>query len=279
MLELPTLFPTVGHYVLALLILIGGQLIYATVGFGAGMFAITLLVLLLDDLPGVVMMMLLLTWTTEVMVLSREWRHARGKMLLWMVPPMALGTVVGTALLKSGDADKLKLLLGLVVALAGLWFLFQDYKNKTNDLVKAAMPARPMNNIRGIIALPVCFSSGFLGAMFGTGGPPVIIYLRSFNLPKGNFRSTILAFFITMSVSRVCAAYLGKGDALLTWKDFHAAAWMIPASIIGTILGAKVYSRLSERVFARIVSVMIFLLGLVLIGTYVFKDPNDPPLP
>ncbi len=262
--ELPALFPSVGHYLLALLILISGQLIYATVGFGAGMFAITLLVLLLDDLHGVVMMMLLLTWTTEVLVLSREWRNARGLLLVWMVPAMVVGVYFGNNVLKSGDGEQLKLLLGVVVAAAGLWFLYQDYQRRRASDEDHKQQVTTISTLRAAIATPMCFASGFLGALFGTGGPPVIIYLKTFHMPKMNFRATILTFFMSMSVARM---WIAIGSDNLTWVDVHTAVWMIPASVAGTILGAKVYSRLSEQVFASIVSVMIFLLGLILIAT------------
>lgn len=264
MLELPVLFPSPIHYVAALLILIGGQLIYATVGFGAGMFAITLLVLLLDDLHGVVMMMLLLTWTTEVLVLSREWRHARGRLLGWMIPPMAVGTYFGNNMLKSGDGEQLKILLGTVVAAAGLWFLFQDYRRSRAGEVDAPDREVAITPVRAVIGAPTCFASGFLGALFGTGGPPVIIYLKSFDLPKTNFRATILSFFMGMSIARMTIAVASDN---LHGADVHTAIWMLPASVIGTILGAKVYRLLSERVFAKLVSIMIVLLGLVLIAT------------
>ena len=48
---MPELFPSVTIFVLASLIMVGAQLIYAAVGFGAGMFSITLLAMLLLQPP------------------------------------------------------------------------------------------------------------------------------------------------------------------------------------------------------------------------------------
>lgn len=260
--ELPALSPDYNHYYLALLILISGQLIYATVGFGAGMFAITLLVMLLGNTPGVVMMMLMVTWITEVLVLAREWPNARGRLLLVMIPPMMIGAFLGDWFLKKQKSEVLEFYLGVVVAAAGAWFIIQDIQRTRALAVKEESQPKPISLWRGAIATPFCFASGFLGAVFGTGGPPVIVYLKSFHFPKRNFRATILSFFFSMSITRVSfASWSGN----LQMAHIKAALWMLPASVIGTLVGAKVYKRLSERVFARVVSVIIFILGIVLI--------------
>ncbi len=65
---MPELFPSVTVFVLCGLVVACAQMIYATVGFGAGMFSIALLAMLLPDLAGAVAALLLLTLVTEVWV-------------------------------------------------------------------------------------------------------------------------------------------------------------------------------------------------------------------
>ena len=61
---MPELFPSVTDFVLCALIVAGGQLIYAAVGFGAGMFSIALLAMVVRDLvPSVVALCLLMLVT------------------------------------------------------------------------------------------------------------------------------------------------------------------------------------------------------------------------
>lgn len=266
---IPTLFQnSLPIYLLCLLILIGGQFIYATVGFGAGMFAVTLLVLLLDDLPGVVMTMLLLTWITEVIVLSREWRHAWGKMLLVIVPPTVIGLWVGTRTLAAGNGEALKFVLGAFVAVAGLYFLWSDIRAAVRDASAPAPNASTIAPRRRVtprlvaLCAPIGLVSGVLGACFGTGGPPVVILFKSLGLDKRAFRATLLGLFITMSVSRIT---FGITEHILTLDNVHAALWLVPGSVIGTTVGAKVHGHLSEHVFARVVSVLITVLGVTLI--------------
>jgi len=265
---LPPLFQdSLTYYLLCLLILLGGQLIYATVGFGAGMFAVTLLVLLLGEIPGVVMTMLLLTWITEVLVLSREWRYAWGRLLLVIVPPTVVGLWFGTNALASGDGDALKRMLGAVVAAAGFWFLYSDFRESRRNARQGTSTANTQPQLtvaKAAASLPAGLAAGFLGALFGTGGPPVIVLFKSFGLDKRAFRATLLALFMTKSVTR---ASFGIYKGLLTLDHVWAAFYLIPGSVLGTIIGAKIYHRLSERHFGRAVSILIVILGLTLLAT------------
>jgi len=268
-LSIPPLFQgSVGLYLAGLAILICGQIIYATVGFGAGMFAVTLLVILLDDLPGVVSTILCLTWITEVLVLSREWRHAWGGLLCVIVPPLFVGVFVGTKLLAAGSGEGLKIALGAFVAAAGVHFLIMDIRNRrlAPDASAGATPRRTLRPLMIAICAPVALLSGVLGGCFGTGGPPIIVLLKSLGLDKRTFRATILAFFFATSISRIS---FGVTLGTLGMKHVHAALWLAPGAVVGTIIGAQVYKRLSERHFARVVSALITILGLTLIWTSV----------
>lgn len=271
MFTIPLLFQdSILLYLLSLLILITGQIIYATVGFGAGMFAVTVLVILLDDLPGVVSTMLLLTWITEVLVLSREWRHIWGRLLFVIVPPLFLGVWIGTKLLAAGNGEALKMALGGFVAAAGIHFLITDIRggNGATQLDATAARLRPIRPLMAAICIPVAMLSGILGGCFGTGGPPIIVLFKSLKFDKRTFRATILAFFFATSISRISS---GIAIGTLGMNNVHAALWLAPGAVIGTILGAQIYRRLSEHHFARVVSVLITMLGLTLIVTSIFK--------
>ena len=110
--------------------------------------------------------------------------------------------------------------------------------------------------------LPVGLLAGGLAGLFGTGGPPVIILLKRYNLDKGAFRATILWFFLIMSVLRG-ASYLRVG--VLTSSELIAALWLLPASVLGMVLGMVTHRSMSERRFGIAVSVLLIVLGLLLL--------------
>ncbi|MBU0638588.1 MAG: sulfite exporter TauE/SafE family protein [Planctomycetes bacterium] len=267
---MPELFPDTITLVACALIMAVAQLIYATVGFGAGMFAVALLALVLPDLAAAVTILLLLTFVTEVWVLAHEWRRARARLLLGLVPAMIVGLWIGTQILVAGDVAALKRLLGLVVAGAGVWFLLiQRQTSADQPNAGENRPANGEDNAgrrRGFaawISVPIGLVSGLLGGMFGTGGPPVIIFLRAYRLDKGAFRATLLWYFFLMSLVRGCT-YFRAG--LLTRETCLAALWLLPASLAGILAGMAIHRRTSERGFATAVSILLVVLGVLLVA-------------
>jgi uncharacterized membrane protein YfcA len=261
---MPELFPTMMSFVLACLVMLAAQLIYATVGFGAGMFSIALLAMLLPDFTGSVAVLLLLTFVTEVWVLLHAWREARMRLLLGLLPAMAVGLWLGTETLVSGDPTDLKRGLGVFIAAAGAWFLYRErgtYAEPSNDGENA--PTAGARRGAGISWCSVTgLTSGVLGGLFGTGGPPVIAFLKQHRLAKGAFRATLLWYFMVMSVIRA-GAYVRAG--VLTTDILHAGLWLLPASATGTVLGLVIHRRISERSFSMGVSMLLIALGLALL--------------
>lgn len=197
---MPELFVDLPSFIACVLIMAGAQLIYATIGFGAGMFAVALMALVLPDLTDIVVVLLMLTAVTEVWVLARTWRRVKIPLLGWLVPGMVAGLWLGTRILVTTDISLLRRFLGLVVIGAGLYFVLEhrarpSYHSRTDNAAPASLKV-PW------ISLPVGLFSGLLGAMFAIGGPPVIIFLRAHGLDKLTFRSTILTYFLLMSFLR-----------------------------------------------------------------------------
>ena len=251
---MPALFPDYLTFIACCLIMAGAQLIYATVGFGAGMFAVALMAMILPDLAGAVAVLLVLTFVTEVWVLTHAWRETRLTLLLGLVPTMAIGLWIGTQVLIEGSVDVLRRALGVVVAGAGVWFLWQE-----------RVPARQRENPTQAytwFGVPAGLTSGVLGGLFGTGGPPAIIFLKAYGLSKGAFRATLLWYFLVMSLIRG-GMYIREG--LLGMDTLWAALWLLPASGAGTLIGMWAHHRLREHHFAAIVSWLLIVLGAMLL--------------
>ncbi len=258
---MPELFPDTTSFIISAVVMLGAQLIYATVGFGAGMFSVALLALVLPDLAGVVATLLILTCVTEVWVLARNWRQAQFKLVLIALPTTFAGLWLGTLWLAGGNVDWLKRALGLVVLLSGSWFLYTELGKRTPVAVPSSTTQRT-SGPRLLWTIPVGFIAGVLGGLFGTGGPPIIVFLKSCRLPKGVFRATLLCYFLTMTGLRGIT-YVNEG--LLTAQVLLAAAWLLPSSMVGALLGMMLHDRLSERRFALGVSGVLILAGGVLI--------------
>ncbi len=260
---MPDLFPTMMSFVLASLVMLAAQLIYATAGFGAGMFSIALLAMLLPDFTGAVAVLLVLTFVTEVWVLLHTWREARMRLLLGLLPAMAVGLWLGTEALVSGDPTDLKRGLGVGIAAAGAWF--PSHGRGAHAAVSTDGENAPTAGGRRAAGIGLCtvtgLTSGVLGGLFGTGGPPVIALLKHHHLAKGAFRATLLWYFMVMSVIRA-GTYVRVG--VLTTDVLHAVLWLLPPSLTGPLLGMVIHRKISARSFGLAVSILLIALGLAL---------------
>ena len=94
------------------------------------------------------------------------------------------------------------------------------------------------------------------------GGPPVIIYLRTYRLDKGAFRATLLWYFLLMSIFRT-GTYIQAG--LLTQDVILAAMWLLPASLMGIVMGMALHRRMTEHHFGNLISLLLVILGVLLL--------------
>ena len=60
------------------------------------------------------------------------------------------------------------------------------------------------------MAGPVGLSSGLLTGLFGTGGPPLVLYYQLSGADKAAFRGNLMAIFLLMTLVRV-PSYAGMG--------------------------------------------------------------------
>ncbi|MCH2373625.1 MAG: sulfite exporter TauE/SafE family protein [Planctomycetes bacterium] len=259
---MPELFPTLSIYCVCAVIVVVSQLIYAAVGFGSGLFALSTMALLVPDLAGVVVSLFALNVVTEVVILTRIWRQGRLGLLLSLVPTTLVGIWLGTEVLKkfdlSGDFGALRRVLGIVVVAMGLWFFVQDRATSSGARVRDS----PSIGIRWWIDGPTGLIAGTLMALFGTGGPPIVAVLKTHNVTKAVFRATMVWYFFVVSLARA-GTYLSAG--MLEVRDLIAAGWLLPPAFVGMALGLRVHRALSEFYFARAVSTLLVILGLVLV--------------
>ncbi len=264
---MPELFPDVLTLLTCMLIVACAHLVYATVGFGAGMLAVSLMAIVLPDLAGAVVALLIINFISEIVVLRYVWRHARIVLVLGLLPGISVGLWLGANLLASGDAGSLKRLLGVVVSATGACLLcsgslqFRGLKAVSESA--SNLVADSGYRDRWSWTVLAGLASGALCGIFGIGGPPVVVCLRAYRLDKATFRATLLGLFLIMSVLRF-SVYTCRG--MISAAHFSAAAWLLPASMLGMLAGMRLHNHLSERRFSGAVAVILIVLGVLLLA-------------
>jgi uncharacterized membrane protein YfcA len=105
-------------------------------------------------------------------------------------------------------------------------------------------------------------ASGVLAGLFGTGGPPVILYYRYRGLDKQAFRAVLLAVFLATSVVRI-PTYFASGIAGI--PSVVSALLVLPVCLVGLVVGHRLHVAISERSFRRGTALVLAILGILLI--------------
>ena len=230
-------------------ILVVAQIVYVAFGFGAGLIAVGTLALVFPDIKDVVVLLLLANLPAELLVTWRSRREIRWRPIAGLGAGIALGIPVGAWILGTRDAAFVLAVLGWFLIAVGLAFL----------RLPAARDRRPAAWLAG----PTGLASGLLTGMFGTGGPPLIIWYHLSAAGKAAFRGNLMTIFLLMTVVRV-PSYVWAG--LVTGPRLLSTLAVMPAVLAGAWLGQRLHIRISEVAFRRAVAVLLALIGVMLVG-------------
>jgi uncharacterized membrane protein YfcA len=243
-----TIFSSPLEYAAACAVLMVAQMVYVLLGFGAGLIAVGSLALLFPEIRDVVVLLLLVSLPAEVGVVAGTWRTVRWPSIAGIGAGLLVGIPAGTAILRAGEPTLLLTVLGVFLVLVGVVFL--------------ALPRPRRTRWPAWSAPPVGVVSGVLTGLFGTGGPPLIVYFHLAGLGKSAFRGHLMAIFLAMTFVRVPAYAVG---GLITLPRLVSGLAVLPAVALGAWLGHRIHLRVSETTFRRLVSAMLVVLGTLLL--------------
>jgi len=229
-------------YLAAFFILLIAYFIRGITGFGSGLIAIPLLAHFLP-LTFVVPMMLALDFIASI-VLSRHTRlQVRWDEIRVLIPTSLVGMLIGALLLVNLPRAPLLVGLGLFVIFFGLRYLFNVHSE---------------NTISRWWSLPTGLSGGLIGAMFGTGGPPYVVYLNHRLHDKTQLRGTLSGLFMLEGALRMIT-FLFMG--LLLQPDMLISLLLsLPLMGLGLYLGNHVHLGITRRQ-------QLGLIGILLLGS------------
>lgn len=231
----------------AAVILLTAYVIRGITGFGSGLISVPLLALLLP-LQFVVPLILLLDFTASLVIGGLHFKRVRWNEIGVLIPFGIVGVILGTTLLVKLPAEP------MLLALAAFVFAFA---------------VRSLLNIHGdrpasrLWAVPASLTGGTVGALFGTGGPPYVIYLTHRIREKSDLRATFSALFFFEGLTRI-ASFLVAG-LLLTAKVWVAYLIALPLVLGALYLGGRVHVGLSQVQMTRLVGGLLLVSSLSLL--------------
>lgn len=228
-------------------ILLLAYVIRGITGFGSGLISVPLLALFLP-LQFVVPLILLLDFTASILIGGLHFKRVQWNEIGILVPFGLLGVIFGTTLLVRLPTEPMLLALAVFIFV----FAVRSVLNLHGD--KPASRAW---------AVPASFTGGTVGALFGTGGPPYVIYLTHRIRDKSDLRATFSALFFIEGAARI-ASFLVAG-LLLTAKVWLAYLVALPLVLGALFLGGRVHVGLSQGQMTRLVGVLLLASSVSLV--------------
>lgn len=221
-------------------------------GFGSGLVAVPLLALMFP-LTTVVPFILLMDFTASLVLGGFNLKQVRWDEARPLIPFGILGVLLGTTMLVSLPREPLLVALSIFVLIFAVRNLLNVHGEKP---------------ISRWWALPASFTGGTVGALFGTGGPPYVIYLGHRIPDKSELRATFSSVFFMEGLFRI-GSFVAAGLLVnpQIWKYY---AWGLPVALLALYAGSHVHSGLSNLQVKRMIGVLLLLSSV----TLMFKAMN-----
>jgi len=228
-------------------ILLAAYFIRGITGFGSGLISVPLLALFLP-LQFVVPLILLLDFTASIIIGGLTLRRVQWSEVGVLIPFGLVGVAIGTSLLVNLPKTPMLVTLAIFV----LVFALRSLMN-----LQASKP------ISRWWAIPASLTGGTVGGLFGTGGPPYIIYLAHRVPHKSDLRATLSVLFFTEGLARIVSFLLA--GLLMTADVWFAYFAALPVVLAALYAGGHVHVGLSQDRMTRLVGLLLLVSGLSLL--------------
>lgn len=229
-----------------------GFTVQTMVGFGGNVITLTLgaLVAPIELLVPLIVCVALLN-TSAVLLRNRE-EVLLGLLLKRVIPLMFVGAVVAQLLITQLQGPFLELIYGaFVVGMAAreLW------------LARPGVLA-PSKALGPLASGTAIFGAGVIHGIYSSGGPLLVYVLGREGLPKGAFRSTLIAAFWLTNLG-LGLTFVAQGR--LVGAHLPQVAWLAPGIVAGLFLGQWGHDRVDEQRFRLLVNGLLVLAGGTLV--------------
>lgn len=228
------------------IIIFVGALIRSSLGFGEAVVGMPLLAFIID-IKSATPIMALTASTLAVLLLITSWKKVSLKDVWPFVISTLFGLPLGLYYLKNTSDDVIKMILGILLVLFGIYYL-------TNDNLPYLKTEK--------LSVPFGFFAGILGGAYNTNGPPTVIYGVLRRWPPESFRATLQGIFFPTGL----IITLSHGISGL-WTDFVISSYLVsfPFILIAFYIGNKLHHRINENRFKKIIYIFILIIGAALI--------------
>ncbi len=161
-----------------------------------------------------------------------------------------IGIPIGMLLLTITKPSSFKVAIGFLLIVYSIWMITsRGFSIKVNK-------NRLIDQLIGLI-------SGIMGGFAALGGLLPTIWVSLQKLPKNSQRGTYEPFIFITSIASIISFYFAGLITLSILVDFIK---VFPALILGSWIGIRIYPKINEELFRKVILGLIFVAGLILLA-------------
>jgi len=230
------------------LIAMGGGFVQRVTGFGLGIFVMLFLPFLFEAHSDAAAISSLFSFGASTYNAIRKRKDIPFKTVMPALAAALVTIPISVYLAKFITADFFDILLGIVLILLSIYFLFFNNRIKIRPTV-----------VNGAIAGSL---GGTLTGLFSTGGPPIVLYLtNATDDPKVYFAATQFYFAVTSLYATGTRAING----IITWELLLYALIGMVGCLLGNLLGKFVFERFNGKQLKTVIYIAMIVSGVLML--------------
>ena len=249
----PVSSPSLGLLFILMGIVLAGAFVTSGFGIGGGVLATPLFISVLPPKYGIVLLAPLMVLMSAAGV-RQYWRLWDNRNILILLPASLAGIWLGAYLLAEVSPILVRKTVGVLAVIFGSFQLLAINRPEWGNRLRP----RPWQGVG------FGFGSGITSALSHTGGIVFSFYLLPHSRTKEAFVATTVFLFFTTGLVKVGAYWYYD---LLTLPILILSLVLMPALIIGSLLGKKLNQRIPHKLFLRLISIFIALTGIRLVAS------------
>ena len=215
-------------------------------GFGRALIAAPLIALF-TPADETVVIMIMLGFVSAIVMVIKTHRHLHLKRMIPMVVFGILGSIAGVQILSVLPVKKLKIVMGAFIIISAA-ILATGFRIKIKNEKIAYSTAG--------------FIGGLTNGAISFGGPPTVLFLQNMNEEKNIFRANLSFFFLVIGFVGSLNLLL---NGMLTAGLASQAGILAVPTVFGTFFGNFLSHKFPEKIFRKIVLVILFAAGVMAI--------------
>lgn len=241
---------TMELYEVVFLILVCGcaAFIQRVTGFGLGIFAMLFLPHFLPSHTAGAALVCLISSVTSGWNAFKYRKEIPLKTILPMLGASMVVIPIAVRFSAVVSARLLKSMLGIVLIVLSIYFLFFHERIRMKATIR-----------NGILTGAL---SGALNALFGTGGPPAVLYLTQATTSNIAYFSGIQFYF---AVNNVYSTGMRLLNGIINWEILFMAGIGLMGAVVGNMVGKRLFHKLNAKRLKQLIYIGMIISGILMI--------------